>query len=176
MKEENDSFRETNIEPQKRALRPRKKISADERRPSREERNKTRSEGERLIAQFLADEKIYFVHEYPMALKDEQNQVRIWYPDFFLPGLNIIIEYLGMKGKVEYEKAVRRKTKLFRELKVDFIYVTPKRFTRPDWKHYIISKIIEIMDSKGSEYHKMKVLSRKYKYKPTGVGDDWGLG
>ena len=136
-----------------------------------------RSEGERLIADFLKDEKIHFVHEYPVALKDEQNQVRIWYPDFFLPKLSIVIEYLGMKGKEDYERAVRRKTKLFKELKVDFVYITPKRLTRPDWKHYIINKIIEIMDSKGSEYHKMKLLSRKYKSKPrSSIGDDWGLG
>ena len=68
-----------------------------------------RSEGERLIADFLRSENIHCVHEYPMALLDEQEQVRLWYPDFWLPGLNVVIEYLGMKGKPEYEKAVRRK-------------------------------------------------------------------
>ncbi|MEK6826650.1 MAG: hypothetical protein AABX08_04490 [Nanoarchaeota archaeon] len=82
-----------------------------------------------------------------------------------------------MKGKPEYEKAVRRKTKLFKELKVDFIYITPNRLTKPDWKHYVVRKVIEIMDSKGSEYHKMKILARKYRLKRTpSVGDDWGLG
>ena len=99
---------------------------------------KFRSDGEKLIAEFLSTEKIHFVHEYPIALRDEQNQIRLWYPDFFLPKLSIVIEYLGMKGREEYERAVRRKTKLFKELKVDFIYITPNRFTKPDWKHYII--------------------------------------
>jgi len=137
-----------------------------------------RSEGERMIAEFLKSEKIHFVHEYPVALIDEQDQVRIWYPDFFLPRLNIVVEYLGMKGKPEYDRSVRRKTKLFQHLKMDFILITPKRLTRPDWKHYIINGILEIMDSKGSEYHKMKILSRKYKFKrrEQGQGDDWGLG
>ncbi len=149
-----------------------------EQKPDRKPKDirRLRSEGERLISEFLAREKIHFVHEYPIAVRDEQNQIRIWYPDFFLPGLNIVIEYLGMKGKAEYEKAVRRKTKLFKELNIDFIYVTPKRLTRPDWRHYVVSKIIEIMDSKGSEYNRMKVLARKYKHKIGTFGDDWGLG
>ena len=136
-----------------------------------------RSDGEREIAEFLRSEHIHFVHEYPMALIDEQEQVRLWYPDFWLPGLNVVIEYLGMKGKPEYEKAVRRKTKLFRYLKIDFILITPKRLTRPDWKHYIVGKILEIMDSKDSDYNKMRALTKKYRHKPHThiVGDDWGL-
>lgn len=141
-------------------------------------KSKFRSDGEKLIAEFLKDEKIHFVHEYPVALIDEQDQVRIWYPDFFLPKLNIVIEYLGMKGKPDYERSVRRKTRLFQHLKMDFIYITPNRIMKPDWKHYIVSKVIEIMDSKGSEYHKMKILAKKYKLKPLhfAQGDDWGLG
>ena len=139
------------------------------------DKSEYRSDGERMIAEFLSQEKIHFVHEYPVALVDEQNQVRIWYPDFFLPKLNIVIEYLGMKGKPDYEKSVRRKTKLFQHLKMDFIYITPKRLTRPDWKHYIIRRILEIMSSKGSEYYKMKVLAKKYRYRHKGsIGDDWG--
>jgi len=136
-----------------------------------------RSDGERLISEFLKSEGIHHVHEYPVALKDEQNQVRIWYPDFYLPKLSIVIEYLGMSGKPDYDKAVRRKTKLFKELQIDFVLITPNRLSKPDWKHYIVNKILEIMDSKGSEYHKMKILARKYKLKRRpGVGDDWGLG
>ena len=139
-------------------------------------RDQYKSDGERAIAEFLMAEKIHFVYEYPIALVDEQRQIRLWYPDFWLPKLNIVIEYLGMKGKPEYEKAVRRKTKLFRYLQMDFILITPNRLTKPDWKHYIIRKILEIMSSKGSEYQKMKHLSEKYKYKPKSIGDDWGLG
>lgn len=140
-------------------------------------KNQFRSDGESLIAEFLASEHIHFVHEYPIALIDEQNQIRLWYPDFWLPRLNIIIEYLGMKGKPDYEKSVRRKTKLFRYLKIDFILITPNRLTKPDWKHYITRKILEIMDRKDSEYIKIKNLAKKYKYKPREhlIGDDWGL-
>ncbi|MEK6935054.1 MAG: hypothetical protein AABW46_04205 [Nanoarchaeota archaeon] len=137
---------------------------------------KFRSAGEDKIGKFFASEKIHFLYEYPLALIDEQEQVRIWYPDFYLPKLNIVIEYLGMKGKDEYDKSVGRKTKLFKNLRIDFIYVTPNRLEKPDWKHYIIRKILEIMDSKGSDYHKLKILARKYKYTPREIGDDWGLG
>ena len=145
-------------------------------KPSRE-LDSYKSDGERMIAEFLIAENIHFVYEYPIALRDEQKQIRLWYPDFFLPKLNIVIEYLGMKGKPDYEKSVRRKTKLFKYLQVDFIYVTPKRFTRPDWKHYIIGRILEIMESKDSEYYKLKSIAKKYKYKPREhvIGDDWGL-
>ena len=137
---------------------------------------KFRSAGEDKIGRFFASEKIHFLYEYPLALVDEQEQIRIWYPDFYLPKLNIVIEYLGMKGKDEYDKSVGRKTKLFKNLRIDFIYVTPHRLEKPDWQHYIINKILEIMDSKGSEYHKLKSLAKKYKYVPKNIGDDWGLG
>jgi len=43
-------------------------------------------------------EKIHFVHEYPVALIDEQGQVRIWYPDFFLPfSVNGVLRSLSHK-------------------------------------------------------------------------------
>ena len=135
-----------------------------------------RSDGERMIADFLKSENIHFVYEYPVALIDEQDQIRIWYPDFWLPKLNIVIEYIGMKGKPEYDRSVRRKTKLFKYLKIDLILITPNRLSKPDWKNYIINKILDIMESKGSEYHKMKMLTKKYKRQRTSFGDDWGLG
>lgn len=172
-------IRRTTHADQSKTAYPHPQLQPPERRYTHKEPHEAlRSTGEKLIDDFLREEKIHFVHEYPMALKDEQGQIRLWYPDFFLPKLNIVIEYLGMKGKEEYERAVRRKTKLFYNLKIDFIYITPKRLTRPDWKHYIVRRIIEIMDSKGSEYQKMKILAKKYKYKPQQYeeGDDWGLG
>ena len=90
-----------------------------EQKPDRKPKDirRLRSEGERLISEFLAREKIHFVHEYPIAVRDEQNQIRIWYPDFFLPGLNIVIEYLGMKGKAEYEKN-RKRTRVLNLLQI----------------------------------------------------------
>ena len=137
---------------------------------------KFKSAGEDKIGKFFASENIHFLYEHPLALIDEQEQVRIWYPDFYLPKLSIVVEYIGMKGKDDYDKSVRRKTKLFKNLRIDFIYITPSRLEKPDWKHYIIRKVLEIMDSKGSDYHKLKILSKKYKYKPKEIGDDWGLG
>ena len=125
-----------------------------------------KSTGEKKIAQFLKDEKIHFLYEYPLAITDEDRKVRIWYPDFWLPELNIIIEYMGMKGKIGYDKATIRKKKVYNALKIDFIEISPGLIIKGNWKRFIAMKIIDIMKSKGYLYGKMKALSRKYRIAP----------
>lgn len=122
-----------------------------------------KSTGEKKIAQFLKDEKIHFLYEYPLAITDEDRKVRIWYPDFWLPELNIIIEYIGMKGKGDYDRASFRKKKVYNALKIDFIEISPGLIIKGNWKRFIAMKIIDIMRSKSYLYNKMKTLSRKYR-------------
>ena len=122
-----------------------------------------KSHGERQIAGFLKEERIHFLYEYPLAITDEDRKVRIWYPDFWLPELNIIIEYMGMKGKGDYDRANERKKKVYNALKIDFIEITPGLIVKGNWKRFIAMKIISIMRSKGYLYNKMKALSQKYK-------------
>ena len=50
-----------------------------------------KSKGERLIASFLQENGIKFHYEYPFGINDD-GKFRIWYPDFWLPSLNIVIE------------------------------------------------------------------------------------
>lgn len=122
-----------------------------------------KSHGERQIAGLLREERIHFLYEYPLAITDEDRKVRIWYPDFWLPELNIIIEYMGMKGKGDYDRANERKKKVYNALKIDFIEITPGLIVKGNWKRFIAMKIISIMRSKGYLYNKMKTLSQKYK-------------
>ena len=122
-----------------------------------------KSTGEKKIAAFLKEERIHFVYEYPLAITDEDRKVRIWYPDFWLPELNIIIEYIGMKGKISYDKQLVRKKKIYNALKIDFLEIAPGLIVKGNWKRFIAMKIIDIMRSKSHLYNKMKILSRKYR-------------
>lgn len=122
-----------------------------------------KSHGERQIAEFLKEERIHFLYEYPLAITDEERKVRIWYPDFWLPELNIIIEYIGMKGKIDYDKASMRKKKIYNALKIDFIEISPGLLVKGNWKRFISMKIISIMKSKNYLFNKMKALSMKYR-------------
>lgn len=127
------------------------------------EKQDFKSHGEKEISRFLKEEKIHFLYEYPLAITDEDRKVRIWYPDFLLPELNVIIEYMGMKGKGDYDRANIRKKKIYNALKIDFIEITPGLIVKGNWKRFIAMKIIDIMKSKRGMYNKMKSLSQKYR-------------
>jgi hypothetical protein len=126
-----------------------------------------KSHGERQISGFLKEEKIHFVYEYPLAITDEDRKVRIWYPDFWLPELNIIIEYMGMKGKGDYDKANFRKKKIYNALKIDFMEITPGLLVKGNWKRFIAMKIISILRSKQQQVSKMQTLASKYRVPAT---------
>jgi hypothetical protein len=122
-----------------------------------------KSAGEKKIWDFLREEHIHCLYEYPLAITDEDKKVRIWYPDFWLPELNIMIEYMGMKGQVGYDRQMVRKKKIYNALKIDFIEITPGLILKGNWKRFIAMKIIDIMKSKNYLFNKMKTLAQKYR-------------
>lgn len=130
------------------------------------DKNKYKSDGEKKIAEFLKQEHINFLYEHPLAITDEDRKIRVWYPDFWLIELNIVIEYIGMKGRyLEYDRGIERRKKIYNALKIDFIEISPGLLIKHNWKRFIAMKILEIMESKGYIYHKMKVLAKKYQIK-----------
>lgn len=126
-------------------------------------KNDFKSAGEKKIADFLSEEHIHFLYEYPLAITDEDRKIRIWYPDFWLPELNIMVEYMGMKGQMGYDRQMVRKKKIYNALKIDFIEITPGLILKGNWKRFITMKIIDIMKSKNYLFNKMRTLSQKYR-------------
>ncbi len=74
--------------------------------------NLYKSTGERRIANILNKYGIDFKYESPVTVNDQQNNLRIWYPDFYLPEYGIYLEYNGINGNLDYDigKAKREST------------------------------------------------------------------
>jgi hypothetical protein len=80
-----------------------------------------RSAGERHIAAILTKYGIPFQYESPILVRDEHSLMRIWYPDFFLPGYGIYVEYYGMEGNPEYDSGVVKKNEAYARTGADVI-------------------------------------------------------
>jgi hypothetical protein len=76
------------------------------------EKTQFKSSGERRIAEVLNKYGIDFKYESPVTVYDQQNNLRIWYPDFYLPEYGIYLEYNGINGNFDYDigKAKREST------------------------------------------------------------------
>lgn len=122
-----------------------------------------KSRGERFIAQFLNDSGIKYHYEYPIIIIDEDKKQRIWYPDFWIPELSIVIEYFGMVDDEQYLELVKKKEKVYHALNINFIGVSNHMVQlEKNWEKFIIMRMIEIMDSKDPIYHKLLQLKQKY--------------
>ena len=47
-------------------------------------------------------------------------------PDFYLTEFDIIIEYWGLKGKIDYDTKMEEKKRLYKEAGKKFISITPE--------------------------------------------------
>lgn len=123
-----------------------------------------KSRGEKLIANFLGEAGIKFHYEYPLLITDEDQKIRLWYPDFWLPEINIVVEYFGMVNEdAQYRELVAKKTKMYNSLDIDFIGLDKNMVQmHKNWEKYIVMRIMEIMDSKEPIYRRLKNLKSKY--------------
>jgi hypothetical protein len=113
--------------------------------------NQYKSEGEWLIAEVLTRWNIDFRYEHPILIKEtKQNdteKLRIWYPDFWLPKYNIIIEYWGMEGDRAYDEGKRCKQAAYKSLDIDCIPVY-RSTVQKDLKSYLLIKIKTILNER----------------------------
>jgi hypothetical protein len=125
--------------------------------------NPYKSRGENWIGSFLKEAGIKFHYEYPVVIVDDDKKVRIWYPDFWLPELNIVIEYFGMMNDEQYREAAEKKLQTFKKLNVDFIGVNTNMIQLDkNWEKFIIMEIMGIMESKKPIYRRLEQLKKKY--------------
>jgi len=122
-----------------------------------------KSRGETLIAAFLKDTGIKFLYEYPLIIIDDDNKIRVWYPDFWLPELSIVVEYFGMVNDEQYREQMVKKQDLYKKLDIDFIGLDTNMVQLDkNWEKFIVMRIMEIMDSKRPIYKRLEELKRKY--------------
>jgi DNA helicase-4 len=110
-----------------------------------------KSKGEIAIANVLKKYNIEYEYEHPMLIKEKKKndaeKLRIWYPDFWLPQYNIIIEYFGMMSNSTYKKGKEDKIKAYKSLNIDCIPVYPATIKK-DLKAYLLIKIKQTLNAK----------------------------
>ena len=90
--------------------------------------------------------RIPYLYEYPLAVVDHGN-TRIWYPDFQLRGLGILIEYFGRPDDPAYAKGMVRKEAVYRANGISAITITPDQF-RGDWPTKILGRIESVLQDR----------------------------
>ena len=103
-----------------------------------------KSKGERIIVAFLQNRGFKFIYEHPFLIKDEFGKKRIWYPDFYLPDLSIIIEFFGMENDPNYDISVEKIREAYKKSKIDLIELNPK-ILKGDWRNYVTIAITSIL-------------------------------
>ncbi len=130
----------------------------------REREYKSRSEEE--IARSLAKNGINFEYEKEAYVEDFRNgKSRIWYPDFYLPDLGVVIEYMGRPEDEDYREGMERKRKTYEEMGVKFIQIKPHQLWDPkegkvkdNFDKYLVRRIEE--EAKGRD-NKLREASIK---------------
>ena len=114
-----------------------------------------KSHGEREIARILQEQKIHFVYEHPILIKEQKTsdteKLRIWYPDFWLPKYSIIIEYWGRDGDHNYNKGKEAKINAYKKLNIDFISVYPKTLQK-NLQAYLLMTISKLINDKERHF------------------------
>jgi hypothetical protein len=81
------------------------------------------SQGEKQLASFLDWHKIPFLYEHPLAIID-RGKTRLWYPDFHLPTMGVLIEYGGRLSDADYAQAWQRKKQVYLENRLSPVMLT----------------------------------------------------
>jgi len=87
--------------------------------------------------------EIPYFYEHPLAVVDS-GKTRVWYPDFQLRDLGILIEYFGMPDDPTYCSGMARKEAVYEANGISAISVTPDQF-RGEWPAKILGRIEEVL-------------------------------
>jgi len=82
-----------------------------------------KSAGESKIAKILKKYGIDFKYESPVTVNDQQNNLRIWYPDFYLPEYGIYLEYNGINGNLDYDIGKARRESTYKKNGLEVINI-----------------------------------------------------
>jgi hypothetical protein len=114
-----------------------------------------KSAGERKIAEVLNKYGIDFKYESPIAVFDQQDKLRIWYPDFYLPEFGIYVEFFGLEGNPEYDEMTSKKLEAYKYQQLNVVSVYQKQ-VQSGLEPYLLKQIRGSLAHRQSNfYHKM---------------------
>ncbi len=105
-----------------------------------------RSKAESQIAEFLTESNIAFHYEYPLAVRDK-GLVKIWYPDFFLPGCCAVIEYFGVNGSGRYDRQLAHKVDVYKQAGIEGIFLVESSISG-NWQKGILDRLEYSLEDK----------------------------
>ena len=112
-------------------------------------RNGYRSWGETQIARMFERYRVPFNYEQPVAVVDGR-KTRVWYPDFYLCGQGIFLEYCGRNHDPTYAEGVARKQAVYAANGLTALFVTPNQLAG-NWPTRILDQIeVELADRLAS--------------------------
>jgi hypothetical protein len=99
-----------------------------------------KSEGERRIAYFLDANSIKYQYEQGILVNSNDEKLRIWYPDFYLPEFGTYIEYYGLAGQKDYDQGIKVKQTAYSKIGMEVVSVYPWMFSE-NWQDYIMNEL-----------------------------------
>jgi len=109
-----------------------------------------KSWGEEQIARLLDRNSIPYLYEHPLAVVD-QGKVKIWYPDFQLPGYGVLIEYFGRTNDADYGEGMQKKQAIYEGNGPTALLVT-RQDLRGDWPDVILHRIDAVLEGRLVEF------------------------
>jgi len=110
-----------------------------------------KSKAEVQIGRFLEKSNINYKYEHPLAVID-RGKTRIWYPDFYLPGYGIIIEYFGVNGDKGYEKRTKHKQEVYKASGIEGVFLNEDSL-KGDWPTKITGQIEDILKKRLDRFY-----------------------
>jgi hypothetical protein len=91
---------------------------------------------EKVVADFLTNNGIWWTFEQPVFVIDDKNRPRLWSPDFYLPALGMYIEVVG-DNSADYSY----REEIYRKNQIPVIFVYPNK---EGWQGNLMNMIITI--------------------------------
>lgn len=85
-----------------------------------------------------------------------QGKPRIFYPDFTLPDVGVVVEYAAMRGHQDYERIMARKMRFYREAAVPVIVVEPEHLEQ-DWPQSLLGRIEQVCQERYSRLRQVAI-------------------
>ena len=118
------------------------------------ERERFRSMGEAQVGRLLNKVGVTYLYEHPVAVMDD-GKVRIWYPDFQLPGYGILVEYCGVKDNAGYDAGMRKKQAVYESNGLTAVMLTPDDL-RGNWPGKVLGRIEGILQERVGKFREKR--------------------
>jgi hypothetical protein len=95
---------------------------------------------ERTVADFLAENGMWWNYEQPVYVSDDKERPRVWTPDFYLPTLGMYVEVVG-----DNNAYYGYRENIYRKNCIPIIFVYPNT---TGWERKLLTGIVEIHQSR----------------------------